>query len=60
MENSVPLATFSLVAFLCCLVAIRGEKLPVPEVLRLIESNGREAAMLVALGLFLGFLLKLP
>ena len=59
MEDTALTASFSLVAFVFFLLALRGEKLPVPELLRLVESNGREAATLVALGLFLGFLLKL-
>ncbi|MBZ9752230.1 hypothetical protein K7W42_15350 [Deinococcus sp. HMF7604] len=54
-EVFVPLA---FLAFVFALYAL-GVKLPLDGILRLVETNSREAAALVAFGLFLGFLAAL-
>lgn len=57
-SDAVPLALLALLAFSFFLVAV-GAKLPLEKLLLVIESNSREAAMLLALGMLLGFLLRL-
>lgn len=57
MTELLPLAFLVLVAFALVLTA-RGAKLPLRELLRVMESNSREAAQLTALIVCLAFLLQ--
>lgn len=57
-SDTLTAAVFGLLAFTFALVAL-GAKLPLEGLLRFLEANSREGAVLVVLALFLVFLLKL-
>ncbi|WP_102126480.1 hypothetical protein [Deinococcus planocerae] len=58
MNNPSVLAYCALVAFALFLMAL-GADLPFKDLLKTIDANGKDAAMLAALALVLGFLLTL-
>lgn len=57
-NDTVLIGVFALLGFAFFAFAL-GAQLPLKELLKLIERHTRETALLVALSVFLGFLLKL-